>query len=148
MSIVIGVDPDSNKHGIAIYNDGKLIALEQKSLIQIISELQDGKLCNALWVVENVAGNNFIYARNNKSGAVGQNIAQKVGMVKQAQKELTRALEHFGVKFELVKPARGNWAKKKDVFERLTGWAGRSNEDTRAAAFFGYMYRDAKCNTK
>jgi hypothetical protein len=30
-------------------------------------------------------------------------------------------------------------AAGKKEFERVTGWKGRSNEDTRSAAYFGYL---------
>ncbi len=36
--IVIGCDPDSNKSGIALYKDGKLIELSCKSLVDVYTE--------------------------------------------------------------------------------------------------------------
>ena len=30
-------------------------------------------------------------------------------------------------------------AEHKSKFEKITGWTGRSNEDTRSAAFFGFL---------
>lgn len=141
MSVVIGIDPDSKAHGFALYEDGELVDISQEPLVEIFNAI--GRLeqfRKALWVIEDVNANKFIYARNTKSGAVGQNIAQKVGMCKQAQIELVRVLESFGVDYKLVKPQGGNWAKNKAQFERVTGWTKRSNEDTRSAAYFGWLY--------
>ena len=39
-------------------------------------------------------------------------------------------LKHNGCEVILQKPTKGNWAKNKNMFVRITGWKGRSNEDT------------------
>ncbi len=138
---VIGVDPDSKAHGMAIYRDGQLTELCQMYLVDIFGALDhDPEFRGALWIVEDVNANKFIYSRNTKSGPLGLRIAQDVGKVKQAQIELVRALESYGVEHKLVKPQKGNWAKNKKQFERVTGWKQRSNEDTRSAAYFGWLY--------
>ena len=48
-------------------------------------------------------------------------------------------LDKFHIQYVLNRPQRGNWANNKAQFERVTGWTKRSNEDTRAAAYFGYL---------
>ena len=48
-------------------------------------------------------------------------------------------LDSLGVPYKLHKPQKGNWAKDKARFEKVTGWKGRSNEDTRSAAYFGFL---------
>jgi hypothetical protein len=142
---VIGIDPDSKAHGIAVYEDGNLVGLETWTTIEIHHEILN---CHVdLWVVEDVNKNNFIYARNNKGGASGQRIARNVGMVQQAATELERWLKHYNENYILIPPQKGNWAKSKKQFEQITGWTKRSNEDTRAAAFFGYLGLK-KCNTR
>jgi hypothetical protein len=136
--IVIGVDPDSKKHGIAIYNDGKLIELNEWGIAELIesAHMLRGEV---LFSIEDVASQSFVYARNVNSKAVQSNIAMKVGRCQQAQIEFQRMLDHLGFKYVLHKPQRGNWAKKKAMFERTTGWTKRSNEDTRSAAYFGFL---------
>lgn len=141
MSIVIGVDPDSSKYGIAIYIDGKLDDLLMMPLPEIIYDLLKAERYNyAKWSVENVAGQSYQYARNKKQSA-GANMAQmrNVGMCQQAQTELVRVLEFNNRDVVLHKPQRGNWAKNKAQFEKVTGWTRRSNEDTRSAAYFGWL---------
>lgn len=134
---VIGVDPDSKKHGVATYRNGRLAQLDMMSTIDVVEHAQ---ACNmAIVSIEDVASNKFVYSRNTNTKAVQSNIAMKVGRCQQAQIELERLLEHFGVTVIRHKPQRGNWAKNKTQFERVTGWIGRSNEDTRSAAYFGYL---------
>tara|TARA_R110000851_G_scaffold328529_2_gene499446 strand:+ start:803 stop:1240 length:438 start_codon:yes stop_codon:yes gene_type:complete len=136
--IVIGVDPDSKKHGIAIYKDGKLIELNEWGIVELIesAHILRGEV---LFSIEDVASQSFVYARNVNSKAVQSNIAMKVGRCQQAQIEFQRMLDHLGFKYVLHKPQKGNWAKKKAIFERTTGWTKRSNEDTRSAAYFGFI---------
>jgi len=141
MSIVIGVDPDSKKHGIAIYKDGKLDDLLMMSLPEIVDDLfQTESLGHALWAIEDVNTNKFVYGRNQHASKAAQSkIAMGVGKCQQAQTEIVRMLDHYGIDYKLIKPQRGNWAKNKAQFEKVTGWTGRSNEDTRSAAYFGWL---------
>ena len=55
------------------------------------------------------------------------------------QAEIMRELDSRGIPYELHKPSGGNWADNKVRFERVTGWKGRSNPETRSAAYFGYL---------
>ena len=139
--IVIGIDPDSKEHGVALYNGGELMALYTWSLVEIMNFIKADKKNgrDILFSIEDVASQNFVYGRNVNSKSIQSNIAMKVGRCQQAQIELQRVLEHLGCRYELHKPQRGNWAKNKSQFEKATGWTKRSNEDTRSAAFFGFL---------
>lgn len=141
--IVIGCDPDSEAHGIAIYRDGKLEQLEKWNISALITYLSgQDDLSEVLFSIENVMKNQFVYKRNQKkSKAAESKVAMSVGRCQQSQVELQRVLVHFGVKYELHSPQRGNWSdtKLKPHFEKVTGWKGRSNSDCRSAAFFGYL---------
>jgi len=155
MKIVCGCDPDSKAHGIAIFKDGVLDQLDQLPLMDIIAfieEMRRNPHIELLFSIENVMANQFIYssrmARAENSGDAAARIAGKMGMgvgrCQQAFVELERVLIHYGVKYVTYKPDKSNWAKAKDkpTFERLTGWKGRSNEETRSASFFGYLALD------
>jgi hypothetical protein len=65
-------------------------------------------------------------------------MAQSIGMCKQSQIELERLFESKGVKVVKHKISK-MWKKDKAQFEKVTGWTGRSNEDTRSAAYFGFL---------
>ena len=49
---VIGIDPDNKKHGVAIYENGKLVRLEMLDLVGVIKILQS--IAVDKWVVEEV----------------------------------------------------------------------------------------------
>lgn len=145
--IVVGIDPDSERHGMAVYVDGKLTVCATATTAEIVTQhlpawLESGPV---MFSIENVMQNQFVYARNQHGNKSAQSkIAMHVGRCQQAQVELMRWLDHYEIPYVLHKPQRGNWAKNKAQFEKLTGWSGRSNEDSRAAAYFGFLaVRDA-----
>jgi hypothetical protein len=142
--IVIGIDPDSAKHGVAIYQDGSLIDLELMQLVEVLSliDFHTGEIGidKILVSIEDVCANTFIYTRNKSSNPrIMAKIGLAIGKCQQSQTELVRFLDAIKVKYQLHKPQKGNWAKNKKQFEKVTGWTQRSNEDTRAAAYFGYL---------
>ena len=63
-----------------------------------------------------------------------------MGRCKQMQLEVEKIAEHFDIKIVRY-PVSSQWKNSagKKEFDRLTGWKGRSNEDTRSAAYFGYL---------
>lgn len=139
--IVIGIDPDSEAHGIAIYRNGKLEQLEKWNISGLITFLSgQDDLSNILFSIENVMKNQFVYARNRHGSKSAQSkIAMHIGRCQQSQVELQRVLSHFGVKFVLHSPTGKNWNNQKALFEKVTGWNKRSNDDTRSAAYMGYL---------
>lgn len=141
--ITVGIDPDSEKHGVSIYRDDLLDELEQMSLVQIrewIARQPAPVAQNLYFSIENVLAQNFVYSRNARSArAAHAKVALSVGRCQQAQVELMRELDAQGIPYELHAPTGHNWANNKAQFELNTGWEGRSNSDTRSAAFFGWL---------
>ena len=136
-NITIGVDPDSDGHGIAIYIDGKLAELTKWNLMDFIPHAADSRI---FFAIENVMANQFIYGRNVKANKTVQSkVAMNIGRCQQAQVELEKVLKHHGAEYTLIKPMKGNWATDKAQFEKVTGWIGRSNADARSAAFMGFL---------
>lgn len=140
MKYIIGIDPDSEAHGVAIYKDGVLARLEMLTLMEIMALVNELDPDNVLFSIENVMANQFIYARNTRaSKTIQSKIAMSVGRCQQAYVELIRMLDGFGVNYITHKPQKGNWAKNRSTFELATNWTKQSNIDTRAAAYFGYL---------
>ena len=139
--MVIGVDPDSDKHGVAIYLDGVLVDLKMMSLVELRCWVLEQVGCQEIvFSIENVLAQNFVYSRNARnSKAAHAKVALSVGRCQQAQIELIRELEHMGIKYQLYKPSGRNWAKNKALFKQRTGWDKKSNVDTRSASYFGWL---------
>src|SRR5690606_36446662 len=138
----IGVDPDSERFGIAAYFAGNLKVCATATIVEIFTQhLPEWlKFGDVQFSIENVMVNQFVYARNRKGSTANQSkIAMHIGRCQQAQVALMRWLDHYGIPYVLHKPQKGNWADNKAQFEKVTGWTGRSNPDTRSAVYFGYL---------
>lgn len=141
MKYVIGIDPDSKSHGVAIYMDGKLKTLTNWTLPEIISFVNPEEVRGCCVIsIEDTTAKKCVYRQHsiNKARAQGE-IGRRLGMCQQSQIELERVLEFMGIPVIRHKPQSGNWADKKNLFEKVTGWVKRSNKDTRSAAYFGYV---------
>ena len=137
---IIGIDPDSDRHGVAIYRRGKLKELAMMTTIQLLEAVEKEEDC--LLSIENTLHSGGLYAKNQEpSRKVRDKIAIATGKCQQAQTELQRWLDHHAVAYVLHKPGKYNWAKtaNKPVFESVTGWKKQSNEDTRSAAYYGFL---------
>lgn len=144
--IIIGIDPDSDKSGLAtFFNDG-LIRLDSKSLFEIHRHFE--WLCehpdypNIQIHIENIAGTSHNFtAKKATSLPAKLKIARNIGRCEQAQIEIERIAKEFDIPV-FRHSLSSKWKKGKreiEEFKRLTGWEGRSNEDTRSAAYFGYI---------
>lgn len=142
--IIIGIDPDSKAHGVAIYIDGKLNKLHSLPLVKLMDcmvEVGEKYDINEDMEVhiENVCAMNAVFKQRQKGrGGVDMAMARRLGMCQQSQVELERVFERMKVKVVKHKISK-MWKKDKAQFEKVTGWTGRSNEDTRSAAYFGWL---------
>lgn len=143
MSLIIGIDPDSKKSGIGIVQDGRLVDLKTMNFFDLQEWIIEQNQAGAHFAVEDVQANKATYARNIQRGSRQKEqaqmncISQKVGRVKHSAELIVMWLDRIGASYTLVKPLGGTAkaAKRKaDLFKKLTGWDGRSNEDTRDAA--------------
>lgn len=142
MKIVIGIDPDSELFGVAEYRDGSLENLSMLQLVAVVDKALFARQmnCEVIFSIENVMANQFVYRRNRKSTKAAEStVAMRIGRCQQAQVELMRMLDHYQFPYVLHKPQSGNWADKRELFQKVTGWKGNSNPDTRAAAYFGFL---------
>ena len=136
--LVVGIDPDLVKSGIALVRDGRLVelyALGFPHLLEYARQLVDG---NALFVVEDVEHDSTTYHRARTNNRAHARIAQNVGQVKGVARVLVECLQHMGADVQQIKPLSGPTKRRAktdaEYFKKITGWPGRSNADTRDAA--------------
>nr|WP_067285759.1 hypothetical protein [Marinobacterium profundum] len=140
---VIGIDPDLDKSGVGITENARLVDLKSLPFFDLIEFIQAEHAAGSAFVLENVEINKPIFVKAVAGGSPEskrrqrEKIAQNVGQVKAIARLLHHYMIRIGATCTLVKPMTGT-AKvvKKDavMFKRITGWQGRSNEDTRDAA--------------
>jgi hypothetical protein len=145
--LIYGCDPDSEKSGVSVYLNGELKELQCLTLIQIfnhfMTETRHNEYDSVELHIENLNGNKSSSFNHNKkmSAAVKYKISESVGKCKQVQIEIERMAEHFGIKIVHHKVSSA-WKKgeaQTNQFKLATEWKGRSNEDTRSAAYFGFL---------
>lgn len=140
-SLTIGIDPDSAAHGVAFFNEQGLFELKNLTLMELMERLANLKQTHDITVhIENVDANKGCWNNVRGSKAAFGKAASDMGKCRQAYIELTRMFDHLGVPYVNHKISK-SWKKGNDkkLFELATGWTGRSNEDTRSAAYFGYL---------
>ena len=130
--MIIGIDPDLTKSGVATLSP----SLELKNLTFAETvELFRSQQVNIKKVVIEAGWLNKKANHHSAPGqrkGVGEQIARRVGLNHATGILLVEMAESLGLTVVLVRPTRS----KKDAkeFNRITGWAGRSNQETRDAA--------------
>lgn len=137
--IVVGIDPDIRKSGVALAIDGKLAELHSLPFVEVLPYIMSIGLPGSLLVkIENPGAVSAMWSQRNKmSLAAKMSVAQDVGRVMAVAELLQQVIENAGHQVKMVKPLHGPVKRAKDdaeYFNRLTGWAGRSNQDKRDAA--------------
>ncbi|MEL4247786.1 hypothetical protein [Shewanella xiamenensis] len=169
--IRIGIDPDLTKSGVSTVVDGKIQLLKSMGF----SELIEFVLCSAASspctvLLEDVDNKKPVFASKLNRTAKGQNPllayvghapsqggsefkinmskAEDLGKVKATARLIKEVLEEKGITVTLVKPLRGPVKQAKDssvYFNKITGWTGRSNADTRDAALIALFGKGELC---
>jgi hypothetical protein len=132
--MIIGIDPDLEKSGVAFFKNGQLTIvtlgfydLIEKSRLDIeISNYKNHYLIEAGWLNQKASW----HTAQNKSVAAA--IGRKVGENHAVGKLLAQCLEAMGHEVTLVKPTRSKLDAKQ--FKAITGYEGRTNQEERDAA--------------
>lgn len=136
--MIIGIDPDLRKSGVALINCGEIKELKSLNFVDLIL------YCREHWVKDNAVVkmedpnfNKPVFKRAGVSALAMLKIAQNVGQVKATATLLAEAIMSHGVPVEMVPPLIGYPKAAKnnsDLFKKMTNWNGSSNEDQRDAA--------------
>lgn len=139
--VIMGIDPDSSKYGIAIYRDGNLAELHNMNIIELYEHITTMMKFDEIEIhLEDVKRTKAVWHAQGMNKSVAAMAAQKVGMCKQSQTCIEQLAEKLKIPVVLHRVS-SQWKKGNDkkMFERATNWQGRSNEETRSAAWFGYQ---------
>ena len=137
--LTIGIDPDISKSGVAFVVAGRIERLEALCFVELIETIAEYKkgCVDVVVKLEDVESNKAMFAREPMSSAAKMKIAQNVGMVKAVARLIRESLDAKGIKVIMVKPLKGTIKKAKknaSLFNSMTKWEGRTNEDKRDAA--------------
>ncbi|MDC5219195.1 hypothetical protein OHW53_11595 [Acinetobacter baumannii] len=130
--IIIGIDPDLDKSGVAVLKDG-LLRLDNMRFYDLTQYFEVNKdqikkvVIEAGWL--NKKSN--LHGRIGQSKRAGERIAKNVGENHATGKLLVEMAESLGLTVVLVKPTKSK--KNSEEFNRITGWQGRTNQEQRDA---------------
>jgi len=142
MKVLIGIDPDTNKNGVAKWSPlTKELDLHSFTFFELFDFLNiqyPGTIViiEAGWMNQKSNYHLSKWAKEKKdddSKDYGESIAKKVGACHEVGRKIVEMCEYLGIKYELVVPDNKRHKVKAEYFERLTG-IKRSNQDTRDAA--------------
>ena len=130
--MIIGIDPDLEKSGVAILSH----SLELKNLtfaetVDLFRRKQDQikkVVIEAGWL--NKKSN--VHGRYGQSKSAGERIAKNVGENHATGKLLVQIAKSLNLNVIEVRPTRSK--KNKEEFNRITGWVGNTNQEQRDAA--------------
>jgi len=135
--IFIGIDPDVEKSGFAVWDSEKreLVEVRTYCFFELVERLKDFVLfgCEIRLVIEAgwlIKKSNF-HGRKGQSKSVGEKIAKAVGANHQIGKLLVEWCAFNGVLYKEIKP-QGKLSAIE--FKRVTGWDGRTNSEQRDSA--------------
>lgn len=143
--LIIGIDPDVTKSGVAILRPGKVIELTTLSFFELRDFLTREK--ENIHIVKVEAGHkvkiaNFHGSKNSRTAAaIGRNVGANNGV----GRKIVEMCEHYGLPVKEVKPFKKIWRGKdrKITHEELQGQlkfrgirtvVGRTNQEERDAA--------------
>lgn len=136
--MIIGIDPDLKKSGVALVDDGEVKELRSLSAVDLVLYCRERWIKdNAVVKMEDPNFNKPVFKRAGVSPLAMLKIAQNVGQVKAAATLLAEFIMSNGVPVEMVPPLMGYPKAAKnnsELFKQMTNWNGSSNEDQRDAA--------------
>lgn len=134
--IYIGIDPDVDKSGVAWYHPTEhtlmIYNLKFWDLIDFITPIIKS---NHKIIIEG----GWLNKKSNwhaSQGRAAEKIAKNVGMNHQVGILIAEYCEHNGIPNEVVKPTKSKVNSK--TFKSITGYEGRTNQETRDAALLVY----------
>lgn len=129
--MIIGIDPDLVKSGVAILSDSlELKTMTFAETVDLFRSQQENikkVVIEAGWL--NVKSN--LHSRYGQRKTVGERIAKNVGENHATGKLLVEMAKSFKLNVVEVRPTRSK--KNAEDFKRITGYLGRTNQEVRDA---------------
>jgi hypothetical protein len=139
--MIIGIDPGANT-GVAIYHDGKLSELRTMNALKLCAWIPGAS--PTLVILEDSTLTSHIFTAPGVAHRAALKVARNIGEVDAYCKIIKQVCGDLGIAYRSISPK--DKGKKIDAkeFERITGWAGKSNQHERDAAMVAWRFRSAK----
>ena len=134
--LIIGIDPDLDKSGFAVINDGRYVQICSEFLWDVFDQLLNFNL--------GVERDDMVYIEDGRltKGTWHKHGQKNVGKNQAICKLLVEFCKAHSIPYTQLKPAGySDMFKNVDVFKAATGWVERTNEDARAAAAMIFKFK-------
>ena len=139
MTMILGIDPGANT-GIARIVGGQLVSLQTIAPHEIERTLRDVMPSRVVFEDSRLQSHTWTKGR---STAASAKMARNVGQVDAWCSLITAVCAELGIPAHGISPAGKGAKLDAEAFERLTGWAKRSNQHERDAAMVAFPYRNS-----
>ena len=131
--VLIGIDPDVDKSGIAIFlskDNFQLKNLRFFELYDLLDSLKESTL--EIYIEAGWLNKSNWHKVVNGSSNINAQIGQRTGANHETGKKIVEMCEYLGLKYNLIKQIK----KKVDsiIFNKITNYKGRTNQEQRDAA--------------
>ncbi|WP_313418805.1 hypothetical protein [Sphingobacterium multivorum] len=146
-ALIIGIDPDVDRSGVAIYNrETKGIKLSALSFFSLFDLLKEEKLkirevvVEASWLIKK---SNFHCER--KGASVASRIGSKTGANHEVGRKIVEMCKVLDIKCVCVRPLKKRWKGPKgkithEEFKMITKISQRTNQEMRDAGLLVWGY--------
>lgn len=133
--ILIGIDPDVDKSGVAFLNSNHL-ELNNLTFFELLDYLRDYK--NEFENLQVYIECGFLnggnrHLKHGSSHALNSKIGERIGANHETAKKIIEMCEYLKITHHKVKPTRTKSAN--DFFKQVTGYKGLTNQEQRDAFF-------------
>lgn len=133
--ILIGIDPDVDKSGVAFLKDNKLKLqnLTFFELFEMLKFYKEREIKPIVYVECGYLNKSNWHKKEGKSSALNTKIGERTGANFETAKKIIEMCTYLGLPYFQIKPTR----KKSDseTFKKLTGLNVRTNQEQRDAYF-------------
>ncbi len=156
---VVAIDPDVDRNGVACLDlCSKMLTLQTYSFPLTLEYLHNllpksnDDICRTMVIIE--AGwlnHTHWHGKWTDSASVIAAKGNSVGRNHEVGRKIAEMCEHWKIPYRLVKPLRKMW-KGQDrkitatELEAITGYKGRSNQESRDAALLGWVWAKQSVN--
>ena len=140
--LILGIDPGSNT-GMATFIDGELLHLRTVDPVGIEEAIRMANPQRVVFEDSRLQPHTWS-ASKAKTKAEAAKIGRNVGEIDAWCKLIVATCEKLDIPCHGISPkGKGAKIEKQDDFNRITGWAGKSNQHERDAAMCALPYRGA-----
>jgi len=147
---IIGIDPDVDRSGVAIYSKiaNEFIEVQSCTFFEFFNFISNSAIEYYFVIIE--AG--WLNEKSNwhgQHGAASERIAKNVGANHEVGRKIVEMCEYLGFDYKVQKPLKKCWSGSggkitQNELEKLTGFKKRTNQDQRDACLIAWHNKDVK----